>query len=391
MERLKNMGLKRSFFLLSVLCLTAALLLTSGIYFVCGKIAERYPQGGIAISYGGAVTELEMPTPEQEAVLRLLGRIQILSVLIIPVSGLGLAGLLFYRLKLKKPIMILKMGIERIQLHDLDFVIPAVSDDELGQLCAAFETMRGELLCTNQELWRQAEERRRLNAAFAHDLRNPVTVLKGTVKQLRRSGGQDSEDAQALERLETYTLRIEQYVEAMSSIQRLEQMPVCRKTVSGSLLREELEETARLLAPSHRVSLFVQSNFVRDDFVEDIPAVELDHGLFLTVAENLIGNAARFAKEELAISLKKEGNLLMLSVSDDGPGYPAELLRSGPKPFDKRSEDAAHFGMGLYSSWMLCIKHGGMLILKNRTEHGGELVPESGAEHGAVATASFSV
>lgn len=387
MERLKNMGLKRSFFLLSVLCLAAALLLTFGIYFACGKISERYPRGGIAISYDGAVTELEMPTPEQEAVLRLLGRIQILAVLIIPVSGLGLAGLLFYRLKLKKPIMILKMGIERIQTNNLDFVIPEVSTDELGQLCAAFETMRGELLRTNQELWRQAEERRRLNAAFAHDLRNPVTVLKGTVKQLRQGSG----DAQALERLETYTLRIEQYVEAMSSIQRLEQMAVCRKPIDGSLLRNELGETAKLLAPSLRVSLFVQDNFVQDNFVEDIPAVELDHGLFLTVAENLIGNAARFAREELTISLKKEGNVLMLSVGDDGPGYPAELLQSGPKPFGKMNEDALHFGMGLYSSQLLCIKHGGALILKNRTEHDRALIPGSGTAHGAAATASFSV
>ena len=52
-------------------------------------------------------------------------------------------------------------------MHNLDFSIPEVSEDELGQICAAFETMRIELLRTNQELWRQAEERRRLNAAFA--------------------------------------------------------------------------------------------------------------------------------------------------------------------------------------------------------------------------------
>ena len=368
MERLKNMGLKRSFFLLSVSCLSAALLLTFGIYFLCEKMVERYPLGGIAISYDGTVTKLEEPTPEQEKILHLLDRIQILVMLIVPVSGLGLAGILFYRLKLKKPIALLKTGIERIQMHDLDFVIPAASGDELGQLCAAFEMMRGELLRTNQELWRQAEERRRLNAAFAHDLRNPVTVLKGTVKQLRRGGGQSSEDAQALERLETYTLRIEQYVEAMSGIQRLEQMPVCKKAVDISLLQTELEETAKLLAPSHRVSLFVQDKIV---------AEKLDHGLFLTVAENLIGNAARFAREEVTISLTKEGNELVLTVGDDGPGYPAALLQSGPRPFGKMSEDAAHFGMGLYSSGLLCMKHGGMLTLQN------------GAECGAVARASF--
>ncbi|MDE7275490.1 MAG: HAMP domain-containing histidine kinase [Lachnospiraceae bacterium] len=383
------MGLKRSFFLLSVSCLSAALLLTFGIYFICGKIAERYPHGGVAISYDGTMTKLEEPTPEQEKFLSLLGRIQTAVMLIVPVSGLGLAGILFYQLKLKKPIAILKTGIGRIQMHDLDFVIPEVSGDELGQLCAAFETMRGELLRTNQKLWRQAEERRRLNAAFAHYLRNPVTVLKGTVKQLRRSGGLDGEEAQALERLETYTLRIEQYVEAMSSIQRLEQMPVCKKPVDISLLQSELEETGKLLAPSHRVRVLVEDDFaldisVLDNSALDISAqdggtVQLDHGLFLTAAENLIGNAARFAKEELTISLVRKGNLLILTVEDDGPGYPAALLQNGPRPFAKMSGDAAHFGMGLYSGMLLCMKHGGTLTLQN------------GTERGASATASFAI
>lgn len=357
MERVRNMGLKSSFFLLSVLCLGAALLLTSGIYYVCNEIGDCYPKGGVAIvESGGGIIELEKPTPKQEQVLRLLNQIQILTILIVPVSGLGLAGVLFYRLKLKKPISVLKNSTERIRMQDLDFTIPEVSADELGDVCAAFETMRKELLHTNQELWRQAEERKRLNAAFAHDLRNPVTVLKGSVKQLRQGTG----DEHTLERLETYTQRIEQYIEAMSSIQRLEQMPVCKKMIESSRLEDELHETAGLLAPSFTVSVYTQ----------DVIAVELDHGLFLTVAENLIGNAARFAQKEIEITLKKDSNYLILSIGDDGPGYPAWLLKDGPKPFGKRNEDASHFGMGLYSSQMLCMKHGGMLTLGNRPEKG---------------------
>lgn len=377
MERLKNMGLRRSFFLLSVLCLAGALLLTYGVYYTCARLADRYPTYGIVITPDGVMTSVEQPTREQESARELLNRIQLLSVLIIPVSGLGLAGILFYRLKLRAPIAVLNSGTERIRMHDLDFSIPEVSRDELGQICAAFETMRGELMRTNQELWRQAEERRRLNAAFAHDLRNPITVLKGTVKMLRQGNG----DEQALERLERYTLRIEQYVEAMSSIQRLEQMPVCRKTVNVSLLRDELQETAQLLAPSLDVSVTAQ----------DLADVELDHGLFLTVAENLIGNAARFARYKLEISIQTTAQTsmqmipasnesrLLLYVGDDGVGYPADLIKNGPKPFGKNNEDAAHFGMGLYSSQMLCVKHGGELLLANK------------ADGGAVATASFSM
>lgn len=212
-------------------------------------------------------------------------------------------------------------GTRRIQTHNLDFTLPVPSTDELGQICAAFENMRLELLKTNRELWQQAEERKRLNAAFAHDLRNPVTVLKGSLKLLRKG----TADEQVIDRLESYTLRIEQYVEAMSCIQRIEQMPVRIGEVTVSVLRTELAETARLFAPVLNI----------DVAVPDIGTLRIDHGIFLNVAENLIGNAARFAQKKLEIVLVLEHDCLLLSVADDGPGFPVELLKSGPKPFGK--------------------------------------------------------
>ena len=345
------MGLKRSFVLLAVLCLLAALLLTAGVYAVCNFIAGGYPRGGISIAPDGTITALEQPSAEQERILHLLGGIQIASIAVLPVAGLGLAGVLFYQLKLKGPISVLQMGTERIRDHDLDFTIPEVSKDELGQVCAAFETMRAELLRSNQELWRQAEERKRLNAAFAHDLRNPITVLKGTVKLLRRGAG----DEQALDRLEVYTRRIEQYVEAMSGVQRLEQLPVEPRPVSLSQLGNELEETAGLLAPAVSLSC----RFPKEGWVN------LDHGLFLTVAENLIANTVRFSRSKLELTLETDSGFLTLTAADDGPGFPQELIQNGPKPFGKRDGDAAHFGMGLYTCKLLCQKHGGDLRLQN--------------------------
>lgn len=365
MERLKNMGLKKSFFLLSISCVLVALLLVLFVFFICNAISSSYPSGGIELGTNGVIIPLERPTPDQQRVLTVLNYIQWLSCILFPVCGLGIAGLLFYHIKLRTPIAVLQAGTERILKHDLDFSVPAVSSDELGQICAAFETMRVELLQTNQELWRQAEERKRLNAAFSHDLRNPITVLKGTVKLLQ----QGVADEQALDRLEIYTLRIEQYVEAMSGIQRLEQMPVQITECKYSVLRSELEDTAKLLAGALHLSLIVP----------DSGTVQLDHGLFLTVAENLIGNAARFAQSSLIICLEDLGDYLLLTVTDDGPGYPAELVQNGPKPFGKMKEDAAHFGMGLYSSHTLCLKHGGNLKLKNENDHG------------ATVTASFQI
>lgn len=176
---------------------------------------------------------MEQPTAAQKQVINLLTYFQWLSCIVLPVSGLGIAAVLFYRIKLKKPIDLLRDGTEHIRANDLNFSIPAASTDELGQICAAFETMRLELLKTNQELWRQSEERKRLNAAFAHDLRNPITALKGSVKLLRKG----TPDEQAIVRLESYTLRMEPYVEAMSNIQRMEQIPVQCSEVAFSALQ----------------------------------------------------------------------------------------------------------------------------------------------------------
>lgn len=352
MERLKNMELKKTFLVLSASCILAALLLLDLVFMVCNSISSTFPAGGIKILADGSVVKIEPPTESQQTILSLLGIIQIMSCIILPVGGLVLSGILYYHIKLKQPIAALRNGIARIQNHDLDFYMPVRSDDELGQLCTAFDTMREELLKSNQELWRQAEERKRLNAAFSHDLRNPITVLKGTVKLLR----QGTADEQAIDRLESYTLRIEQYVEVMSSIQRLEQMPVQINECSYSLLHSELEETAKVLAGPLELSISTPAD----------GTIYLDHGLFLIVAENLIGNAVRFAKSKITILMEQKGNLLLLSVTDDGPGYPAELILNGPKPFGKRKQDSTHFGMGLYSSQTLCVKHGGTLILENR-------------------------
>ena len=350
------MSLKKSFLLLSLFCLLAAFLLLGIVIFICRGIMANYPSGGVEILPNGSVIPLPEPTISQQRILTALNIVQIMSCIVFPVGGLLTSVVLFYHFKLREPIGILQDGITRIQNNDLDFSLPVSSSDEMGQLCAAFEGMRGELLKTNRLLWQQAEERKRLNAAFSHDLRNPITVLKGTVKLLR----QGVQDDQAINRLEGYTLRIEQYVEAMSSVQKLEQLSVHPQKIDLSVLQNELQETTRLLANTKKIALSCPL----------VGEVLLDHGIFLTVAENLIGNAARYAKSELSIKVVLEKDHLLLKISDDGPGYSSALIQNGPRPFETASSNSAHFGMGLYSSRLLCEKHGGKLILENQSPAG---------------------
>jgi K+-sensing histidine kinase KdpD len=109
--------------------------------------------------------------------------------------------------------------------------------------------------------------------------------------------------------------------------------------------------------------------------------VWLDKAMVFNVAENLITNAVRFAKTKIQISLKLDKETLILSVQDDGSGFPQAILRKGAEPFlrgDEGNDHSPHFGMGLYVCRLLCEKHNGSLQLQN-------------TQDGALAKARFKV
>ena len=419
---IRRMRLKNALFTMMFFGLLLASLLSVGAFIGCIQCRRFFPNNRSFMDFGqtqAVMIDQSETSAGTEVLFLLLGILQIALPILIFTAAILITSMLFYRVKLKEPLEILNSGAAHIMENDLDFAIPAPpGQDELGQLCSAFEKMRETLLANNQTLWRQAEERKRLNAAFAHDLRNPVTVLKGTAKLLRKGIC----DEQTIGRLEDYTLRIEQYIESMSSIQRLEQMPVRKKKVPCDLLYGELVDTARLLAPGLSCRVTVPGITAAQRVVEpgetssaaigpgeassaaigpgetsstaigyggiessEMLSAELDHGLFMIVAENLIANGARFAKCELEITVEKKAPYILLSVADDGPGFPDELIQNGPKPFGLAGEPArdsaspglpaenvSHFGMGLYSCQTICLKHGGKLKLENVKGHGAK-------------------
>lgn len=358
---LKRMSLKSALFTMMFLGLSLASLLSVAVFYGCIRLSSIIAPGGIMFHIHASPTVTYLPEPSDRAIAlaAIVSILQIILPILIFTVVILLTSLLFYRIKLNDPLRILKEGAKHIMENDLDFIISAPqSGDELGELCTAFEKMRKSLLANNQTLWRQAEERKRLNTAFAHDLRNPLTVLKGTVKLLRKG----IQDEQTIDRLENYTLRMEQYIESMSNIQRLEQVPVQKKKTPCRRLLAELTDTAKILAPALSCEITVPEG----------ESAEIDHGLFMTVAENLISNAARFSRSKLWIHLEICDSSLLLSVMDDGPGFPEELIRNGPKPFGKMEENAMHFGMGLYSCQTICIKHGGKFVLENTGTKGAK-------------------
>ncbi|MCI8566322.1 MAG: HAMP domain-containing histidine kinase [Lachnospiraceae bacterium] len=272
-----------------------------------------------------------------------------------------LTSALFYRRYLQKPFAILAHAAGEIAQNNLDFRVVYDREDELGQLCASFEKMRLALRENEEELWRQMEERRRLNAAFSHDLRTPLTVLKGQSELLMRYAPKMSENKviETAERMNRHIGRLETYVKKMGALQRLEDMEIHRISISLGSLWQQLAETGEVLCS--------EKKFVCPACDGEETALCVDTAVVWEVYENLLSNAVRFARERITAAVRVREGDLYLTVADDGDGFTNEDLRDAVKPFYKtvRETNEEHFGLGLNICKILCEKHGGFVRLEN--------------------------
>lgn len=315
-----------------------------------------------------------------------------------PVLAYGVLGWLtfrhFYRVHIAGPLAELAGAADRIAERDLDFTIRVVRGRELGRLSETLEHMRASLLEAQRELWRTAESRRRLNAAFAHDLRTPITVLKGTVEmaQMRLRRG-DTLDEDALDALSAQVARLERYATSMGGLSKLEDRPVEREAVSLDDLREELgrhvsevmaarggglelklptvSEADRAPAPKTCCA----SEPILKAATDSCPAalLAIDLPLVEEVLDNLLSNACVHASTRVAFDMMVDAGVLTLVVTDDGLGFTPEALHRGCDPFFSENKSAEHFGLGLNVSSVLCGLHGGKIALTN-VETGGARV-----------------
>lgn len=171
-------------------------------------------------------------------------------------------GIIFYHRKIEKPISILLEASENISNNRLDFSVEVPEKNEFGELCLSFEKMRVALKENNIEMWRQVEERKRLNAAFSHDLRTPLTVLKGQSEILSKYVPKMSEEKiiETAETMKRHIIRLETYVNTMNDLQRLEDVEVKKELVDVKELEHQMRITVQ---PFVRVkSLFYIRTFL---------------------------------------------------------------------------------------------------------------------------------
>ena len=384
-EFFKRKSIKTAFTTSMLVCIVSALLLSLALSSCCqwgqSQIYKQYQfEFGVSdpemvigfdrtadeqkgsISYQTPLNIMDHFTPADRTIYNILGFLSIGVYPICFIFCIVATSILFYKRHMQKPLAILDHAAGQIADNNLDFKIAYDKEDELGKLCVSFEKMRQALQESNEEMWRQMEERKRLNAAFSHDLRTPLTVLKGHSELLRQYAPKMTAEkvSDTSEMMHWHIVRLEEYVQTMGELQRMEDIEIVRQPVTMDALCRQFRETGEAVCDGKAFSCKI----IGDKHVD----LNIDAPIVLRVFENLLANAVRFAKEKIKVSAESQDGYLYLTVSDDGTGFAEKDLENATKPFYKtvRETDNEHFGMGLNICKILCEKHGGYIRLSNR-------------------------
>jgi two-component system, OmpR family, sensor kinase len=240
-------------------------------------------------------------------------------------------------------------------------------EDEIGQLGRTLNAMLDRIEAAF------ARERMFLDDA-SHELRTPIAVLRAELEVALLESG----DREALERSLRSALqeaeRLAHLAEDLLVLARASagRLPLRRRPVDVRALAEQAarrgENGSGRSAPGLAVAV-------------DGPATlaVVDPARLEQVITNLVANARRFARRQVAVRVQPEGDDVVVTVADDGPGFPPALL---PVAFDRftraeaaRSHEAgAGAGLGLAIVAAIVRAHGGTITAGNGPPLGGAAV-----------------
>jgi len=255
-----------------------------------------------------------------------------------------------------------QVALQITHADDLSRRIPyqGPPSDEIGQLINAFNL-------TISRLERLFNTQRRFLADVGHELRTPLTVVKGNVGLIRKIGA----DEESLASIENEVDRLTRLVGDLLLLAQAEsgKIPMAHQVVELDTLLLEALNQMRVLARD-RLALRLGSI--------DQVLVCGDSDRLKQVLVNLIGNAINYtpAGGEVVVGLGKVMDQAQLTVSDTGPGIPAEDL---PHIFERfyraekartRQRNGKGFGLGLSIAYWIVRNHGGRIEVDSRLGKG---------------------
>jgi len=230
----------------------------------------------------------------------------------------------------------------------------ATRRDELGVLASDFNRMGARL----QAL---IGSQRQLLRDVSHELRSPLARLR--IAQALAERASPSEREVIWPRLAKECDRLEALISEILELSRLDAEPGKTTAVDLPAMFEQLEDNARIVAPAQRIDSRVEPGLAFTGWTE-----MLERAL-----DNLLRNALRFNPEGVPVELRaqRDGDELVLSVRDHGPGVADEHLPQLSQPFFRApGQTAAGHGLGLAIARRAAERHGGQLQLVNHPDGG---------------------
>lgn len=265
---------------------------------------------------------------------------------------------------LTKPIRLLTRATKRMAAGDYDYRAKQVSSDELGQLTLDFNKMANALEENIINLEEEVRSREDFVAAFAHELKTPLTSIIGYADMLRSHKLDEEKSFLSANYIYTEGKRLE----AMSF--RLLDLIVTRR-------REiELQMVSAEVLFQYLFDMFQTNETMEFHFTYDDAMVRTEKKLIQTVLVNLIDNACKASEPGSPIVV--DGCLLedgyRFSITDNGVGIPQKEQKKITKAFymvDKsRSRSRNGAGLGLALCAEILLLHGSRLEIESEPGKG---------------------
>lgn len=387
MDNFKKMSLKKSLFIVIVFLFVFVLVLSTLTILPMAKIQRKIVENRVIsiqlhnpkiidngeITYSLNNNELMLPFTAKQNIMYYGSIIlMILLPVLYVIVGIAFSAKYYYKIKLQKPILLLKNGISNVTKGNLDFEMIYKNTDELGELCSAMEIMRKELRNDKKRIADLISDKKVINASMSHDLGTPITVIKGYIDYLRKGILQDliTEDnlIETLGYMSESAERLEKYVNCVRDIQRLDDIEVTQESITFNTLYKEIESNVNILVHKHNKEINLSTNIEKDT------SLFIDRQAVFRVWENVIKNALRYAQNKIQVTFSLQNELLKVSIIDDGPGFSNRTLESCSNMLFVTDDKINHFGIGLTISRVICKKHGGNLYISNYGDGGGTVL-----------------
>lgn len=276
-----------------------------------------------------------------------------------PVAGADLAGLL--ALAVKVSVLVFSAGV----------VYSTAQSKKRAEAGLAFkrgqvEVLEKKVTETESEIVKTASagEVGTLVSGVLHDLGNAVSVIILSAELVTADEKPDKKD---LERILKGARYAKGLLSAALSIVRGQEY-----TFEPASLRETAASAALLVDFTAR-----RKNVALElDFPEDLPPLRISRAHIERVFINALSNSLSFVPEggKIAVSARAEGRAVTVEISDNGPGFPEKLLKSGIKAFGTTRKEKGGTGLGLFVCEQIALRHGGSMRLENLPGGGAKII-----------------